>query len=151
MALSPGTPAPDFTLLTTPDQSISLSEFDEPVVLIFYPADWSPVCGDELTMFEAANKFFQQRGAQLLGISVDGVWSHQAFRAEHKIDFPLLADFHPKGETARAYDVYREQEGVCERALFVIDRDHKIAWSYVSPVGVNPGADGVLSAVEALS
>ncbi|MGB8179217.1 MAG: redoxin domain-containing protein [Acidimicrobiales bacterium] len=151
MALPPGTPAPDFTLLATPDQSLSLSEFDGPVVLIFYPADWSPVCGDELSMFQAASKLFQSRGAQLLGISVDGAWSHTAFRADHKIEFPLLADFQPKGATARAYDVYDDKDGVCERALFVIDRDKKIAWSYVSPVGVSPGADGALSAVEALS
>jgi peroxiredoxin len=151
MALAPGDTAPDFTLLTTPDQKISLSEFDAPVVLIFYPADWSPVCGDELTMFEAASRLFHERGAQLLGISVDGVWSHQAFRADHKIEFPLLSDFEPKGEVARAYGVYRDNEGVCDRALFVIDRDHKVAWSYVSPIGVNPGADGALKAVEELS
>jgi peroxiredoxin len=151
MALAPGDTAPDFTLLTTPDQKISLSEFDEPVVLIFYPADWSPVCGDELTMFEAASRLFQERGAQLLGISVDGVWSHQAFRADHKIEFPLLSDFEPKGEVARAYGVYRESEGVCDRALFVIDRNRTVAWSYVSPIGVNPGADGALRAVEELS
>jgi peroxiredoxin len=151
MALAPGDTAPDFTLLTTPDQKVSLSEFDEPVVLIFYPADWSPVCGDELTMFEAASRLFHERGAQLLGISVDGVWSHQAFRADHKIEFPLLSDFEPKGEVARAYGVYREGEGVCDRALFVIDRDHKVAWRYVSPIGVNPGADGALKAVEALA
>jgi peroxiredoxin len=151
MALAPGETAPDFKLLTTPDQSVSLSEFDQPVVLIFYPADWSPVCGDELTMFEAASKLFHDRGAQLLGISVDGVWSHQAFRADRKIEFPLLSDFEPKGAVARAYGVYRAAEGTCERALFVIDRDHKVAWSYVSPVGVNPGADGALKAVEELS
>lgn len=151
MALAPGEVAPDFSLLATPDQRISLSELDETVVLIFYPADWSPVCGDELTMFEAASKLFHDRGAQLLGISVDGVWSHQAFRTDHKIEFPLLSDFHPKGEVARRYGVYRDDEGVCERALFVIDKDRKVAWSYVSPIGVNPGADGALSAVEALA
>ncbi|MGH3733914.1 MAG: redoxin domain-containing protein [Acidimicrobiales bacterium] len=151
MALSPGTPAPNFTLLATPDQSLSLSEIGGPVVLIFYPADWSPVCGDELTMFEAASQLFQKHDAQLIGISVDGAWSHTAFRAEHKIEFPLLADFHPKGATARAYDVYDDKDGICERALFVIDRGKKIAWSYVSPVGVSPGADGALNAVEALS
>jgi peroxiredoxin len=151
MALPPGSPAPDFTLLATPDQSLSLSEFDGPVVLIFYPADWSPVCGDELAMFQAASKLFHDLGAQLLGISVDGAWSHNAFQADHKIEFPLLADFHPKGAIARAYDVYDEKDGICERALFVIDRDKKVSWSYVSPVGVSPGADGALSAVEALS
>lgn len=151
MALAPGDTAPDFTLLATPDQKLSLSEFDEPVVLIFYPADWSPVCGDELTMFEAASRLFHERGAQLLGISVDGVWSHQAFRADHKIEFPLLSDFEPKGEVARAYGVYRQHEGVCDRALFVVDRNRTVTWSYVSPIGVNPGADGALKAVEELS
>lgn len=108
------------------------------------------MCGDEFAIFEAASQLFQERGAQLLGISVDGVWCHQAFRADHKIEFPLLSDFHPKGEVARAYGVYRDEDGVTERALFVIDRDRKIAWSYVSPIGVNPGADGALKAVELL-
>jgi peroxiredoxin len=151
MALAPGEVAPDFKLLATPDQSLSLSELDGPVVLIFYPADWSPVCGDELTMFEAASKLFHDRGAQLLGVSVDGVWCHQAFRADRKIEFPLLSDFEPKGGVARAYGVYRDAEGVSDRALFVIDRDRKVTWSYVSPIGVNPGADGALKAVEELS
>ncbi|HEY1825525.1 MAG TPA: redoxin domain-containing protein [Acidimicrobiales bacterium] len=151
MALAAGTPAPDFTLLATPDQSLSLSEIEGPAVLIFYPADWSPVCGDELTMFEAASKLFAQHRAQLIGISVDGAWSHTAFREQHKIEFPLLADFNPKGAVARAYEVYDEKNGLCERALFVVDRDKQITWSYVSPVGVSPGADGALNAVEALS
>jgi peroxiredoxin len=151
MALSSGTPAPDFTLLATPDQSLSLSEIDGPAVLIFYPADWSPVCGDELTMFETASKLFTQHNAQLIGISVDGAWSHTAFREQHKIEFPLLADFNPKGAIAKAYGVFDEKSGTCERALFVIDKDKNIAWSYVSPVGVSPGADGALSAVEALT
>jgi peroxiredoxin len=150
MALPAGTLAPNFELLATPDQKVSLSEFDSPVVLIFYPADWSPVCSDELSVFSAAKRLFQERGAQLLGISVDGAWCHEVFKEQRKVDFPLLADFNPKGGVAAAYEVYREHDGTSERALFVIDRDKKITWSDVSPVGVNPGADGALRAVEAL-
>jgi peroxiredoxin len=148
--LGPGDQAPDFSLLATPDQRVSLSEVIGPVVLIFYPADWSPVCGDELSVFEAASGLFAARGAQLLGISVDSAWSHVAFRAERKLEFPLLADFNPKGEVARAYGAYRPEDGTSERALFVVDASGVIRWSHLSPVGINPGADGALQAVEAL-
>jgi peroxiredoxin len=151
VALKEGTVAPDFGLLATPNQKVSLAEFDGPVVLVFYPADWSPVCSDELSVFSAANKLFRARGAQILGISVDGPWCHEVFKEQRKVAFPLLADCNPKGEVARAYDVYREDDGTSERALFVIDRNGTIAWSEVSPVGVNPGADGALRAVEELS
>lgn len=151
MALAPGTPAPDFSLLATPDQRVSLKEFEGPVVLIFYPADWSPVCSDELSVFSAAQKLFQDRGAQLLGVSVDGPWCHEAFKEQRHVAFPLLADANPHAEVAKAFGVYRDADGTSERALFVIDKDGTIAWSYVSPVGVNPGADGALQAVEALS
>jgi peroxiredoxin len=148
--LQPGTPAPDFSLAATPDQRVTLSELHGPVVLIFYPADWSPVCGDELSMFEAAAGLFAADGAQLIGISVDSAWSHIAFKADRKLEFPLLADFHPKGQVARSYGVYRAGDGTTERALFVLDAQHVITWSYVSPVGVSPGVDGALRAVEAL-
>ena len=151
MALAPGTPAPEFTLLATPDQSLSLSEFDGPVVLIFYPADWSPVCGDELAMFQAASKLFQARGAQLLGISVDGAWSHTAFRADHRIEFPLLADFQPKGATARAYDVYDEKDGILRTGSLCYRPRQERRVELRLTRGVSPGADGALSAVEALS
>jgi peroxiredoxin len=149
--LQAGVIAPQFDLLATPDQRVTLSEFDQPVVLVFYPADWSPVCSDELSVFSAANNLFRARGAQILGISVDGPWCHQAFKEQRKVAFPLLADCNPQGEVARAYGVYRNGDGTSERALFVINRDGKIAWSEVSPVGINPGADGALRAVEALS
>jgi peroxiredoxin len=148
--LQPGTPAPDFSLPETPDQRVALSELRGPVVLIFYPADWSPVCGDELSMFQAASQLFAKRGGQLLGVSVDGPWSHIAFRESRKLKFPLLADFEPKGQVSRAYGVYRSSEGSSERATFVLDRDHMIAWSYRSPVGIIPGVDGPLRALEAL-
>ena len=149
--LSAGTPAPDFSLHTTPDQTVKLSEFrGQPVVLAFYPADWSPVCGDQMTLYNELLSEFQNRRAQLLGISVDGVWCHAAFSLNRKLHFPLLADFEPKGAVSRLYSVYRESDGTSERALFVIDADGVIRWRYVSAVGVNPGADGILSALEEL-
>ena len=146
-----GTLAPDFTLHSTPDQSVSLSEFrGQPVVLAFYPADWSPVCGDQMALYNEIREEFARHGAQLLGISVDGAWCHAAFAKDRKLHFPLLSDFEPKGEVARRYGVYRAKEGLSERALFVIDAGGIIRWSYVSPVGINPGADGILRALEGL-
>jgi peroxiredoxin len=150
-ALGPGTPAPDFSLHSTPDQCVSLSEFrGQPVILAFYPADWSPVCGDQMALYNEILPEFRRFNAALLGISVDGAWCHTAFAKDRKLRFPLLADFEPKGAVARTYGVYRQQEGVCERALFVIDPEGTIFWSYVSPIGVNPGADGILAALEAM-
>jgi peroxiredoxin len=150
-ALVPGTPAPDFALLCTPDQRLRLSELrGRPVILAFYPADWSPVCGDQMALYNEVRREFEHFGAQLLGLSVDGVWCHAAFAADRKLHFPLLADFEPKGDVARQYGVYRAADGTCERALFVIDGDGVIRWSYVSPVAVNPGADGILEALESL-
>jgi peroxiredoxin len=149
--LAAGTRAPDFTLHSTPDQTLSLSELrGQPVILAFYPADWSPVCGDQMALYNEILPEFHRFGAQLVGISVDGVWCHAAFARDRKLHFPLLADFEPKGAVARAYGAYREHEGVTERALFVLDADGVVRWSYCSPVGVNPGADGILEALEAL-
>jgi peroxiredoxin len=150
-ALSAGTEAPGFTLPTTPDQTVSLDDFpDQPVVLAFYPADWSPVCGDQMGLYNELLSKFEEYDAQLLGISVDGVWCHDAFAADRDLHFPLLADFEPKGEVARAYGAYRDEEGTAKRALFVIDADGIIRWSHVSPAGVNPGANGILDALENL-
>jgi len=150
-ALPAGAVAPDFTLRSTPDQFVSLSDFrGQPVVLAFYPADWSPVCGDQMTLYNEILPEFKELGAELLGISVDGPWCHAAFARDRKLHFPLLADFHPKGAVARAYGVYREDDGVSERALFVINPEGIVHWSYVSPIGVNPGAAGILSALEEL-
>lgn len=149
--LSPGTLAPDFSLRTTPDQSVALSEMrGRPLIIAFYPADWSPVCGDQLVLYNELLSEFQQHGACLIGISVDGIWCHLAYAKQNKLRFPLLSDFEPKGAVARTYGAYRHQDGVCERALFVIDADGVIQWSYASPIGVNPGADGILRALEGL-
>jgi peroxiredoxin len=150
--LPAGAPAPDFTLHVTPDQTLSLSELrGQPVVLAFYPADWSPVCGDQMGLYNELLPEFQKFHAELLGISVDGVWCHEAFAKDRHYHFPLLADFEPKGAVAQKYGAYRNQEGIAQRALFVIDKNGVITWSYLSPVGVNPGADGILEALENLS
>jgi peroxiredoxin len=150
--LKAGTQAPDFSLRTTPDQTVSLSEFrGQAVILAFYPADWSPVCGDQMALYNEVLPEFQRcGGAELLGISVDGAWCHLAFSKDRKLQFPLLADFEPKGAVARRYGVYRHQDGISERALFVLDDNGVIRWSYVSPIGVNPGADGILRALESM-
>jgi peroxiredoxin len=132
--LAPGTPAPDFKLRSTPDQLVSLCDFrGAPVILAFYPADWSPVCGDQMALYNQILPEFHRLKAQMVGISVDGAWCHAAFAKDRNLHFPLLADFEPKGELARKYGVYRPQDGICERALFVIDSAGVIAWSYVSP------------------
>jgi peroxiredoxin len=150
-ALPPGTPAPEFALKSTPDQTVRLSELrGHPVVLVFYPADWSPVCGDQVGLYNEMLSEFQELGTAVVGISVDGVWCHAEFARNRKLHFPLLADFEPKGEVARLYGVYRSADGTSERALFVIDAEGVIHWSYVSPIGINPGAAGILSALEEL-
>lgn len=147
--LSPGAVAPPFTLHSTPDQTVSLSDFHgRNVILVFYPADWSPVCGDQLALYNELLPEFARLDAQLLGISVDGPWSHAALAAERHYHFPLLSDFEPKGQVARSYGAYRQPEGVAERALFVIDPKGIIRWSHLSPIGVNPGADGILKALD---
>jgi peroxiredoxin len=149
--LKAGTVAPEFTLHVTPDQRLSLSELrGQPVILAFYPADWSPVCGDQMALYNEILPEFKSHGAELLGISVDGSWCHEAFTKDRHLHFPLLADFEPKGAVAKKYGAYREEDGTTERAIFVIDDKGVIAWSYRSPVAVNPGADGILEALEAL-
>ena len=150
--LSAGTAAPNFTLRVTPGQNLTLSDLKgKNVIIAFYPADWSPVCGDQVTLYNELLPEFHKHDAELLGISVDGVWCHAAFARNRNLHFPLLADFEPKGEVARKFHAYRATEGVCERALFVLDREGAIAWSYCSPIAVNPGADGILDALEQLS
>ena len=150
--LTPGIPAPNFTLRSAPDRTLSLPELrGRPVVLTFYPADWSPVCGDQMTLYNEVLPAFRRYDAELLGISVDGVWCHAAFARDRRLRFPLLADFEPKGAVARRYGAYREHDGTSERALFVIDVDGVIRWSYRSPRRVNPGADGILNARESLA
>src|SRR3984885_4933190 len=149
--LPAGTPAPDFTLHVTPDQTLTLSDLrGRPVILAFYPADWSPVCGDQMALYNEILPEFRKFNAELLGLSVDGSWCHAAFAENRHLHFPLLADFEPKGAVAQKYGAYRPNDGICERALFVIDKNSIIACSYLSPIAVNPGADGILQALEDL-
>jgi peroxiredoxin len=149
--LAPGIEGPDFELPSTPDQKLSLTGLrGRPVVLVFYPEDWSPVCSDQLALYQELLPEFERFDAQLVGISVDGIWCHLAFAKDRHLHFPLLADFEPKGEVSRLYGVYRSRDGTSERALYVIDANGIVTWSYVSPVGLNPGADGILRALEEL-
>ena len=149
--LAPGTLAPDFELNCTPDQQLKLSELrDKKIILVFYPADWSPVCSDEWALYNETRKILSRHNAQLIGISVDSKWCHLAFSESRKLHFPLLADFEPKGAVSKLYEVYDEKEGESNRALYVIDEKGVIRWNYLSPVGINPGADGILDALENL-
>ena len=144
-----GTIAPDFELYATPDQKIKLSELrDRKVILAFYPADWSPVCGDQMTLYNEVGSYFTRHNAQLAGISVDSKWCHLAFSENNKFHFPLLSDFEPKGAVSMLYEAYDNETGESRRALYVIDEEGVIRWSYLSPRGINPGADGILNALE---
>lgn len=149
--LAIGSSAPDFELNSTPDQKLKLTELlGKKVILAFYPADWSPVCTDQMALYNETLKLFSKHNAQMIGISVDSKWSHLAFSQSRNLHFPLLADFEPKGQVAKMYGVYDEKEGLAERALFVVDEKGIIRWNFLSPVGINPGADGILEALESL-
>jgi peroxiredoxin len=151
-ALQAGETAPDFNLKTTPDQSVTLADFrGSPLIMAFYPADWSPICTDQMALYNEILPEFRRYGANLVGISIDHAWCHIAFAKSRSLRFPLLADFHPRGGVAQRYGVYDENIGMSERALFVLDGNGVIRWSYVSPIGVNPGADGILTALEAMA
>jgi peroxiredoxin len=150
--LGPGKTAPNFSLNSTPDQKVSLNDFrGQPVILAFYPADWSPVCTDQLSLYAMVMPEFKKFNAELLAISVDNIWSHLAFAKDRKLNFPVLADFEPKGVVSRRYGAFKEKIGESARALFVIDEKGVIRWSHLSPDGINPGADGILSALENLN
>jgi peroxiredoxin len=149
--LAAGSVAPDFTLPSTPADRVSLAAFaGRPLVIAFYPADWSPVCGDQMALYSEILPTFAEYDAAVLGISVDGVWCHRAFADARRLRFPLLADFEPKGEVARRYGAYDSDHGVAQRALFVVDAGGVIAWSYLSAPEISPGADGILDALDAL-
>ena len=150
--LSASTAAPDFELHSAPDKSMKLSDHrGHPVILAFYPADWSPVCGDQMALYNEILDEFREYSAELLGVSVDGAWCHAAFARDRHLHFPLLSDFEPKGAVSRQFGAYRAGEGISERALFVIDGNGVIRWSYLSPIDVNPGAAGILQALESIA
>jgi len=149
--LATGESIPPFALAKGPGEMFSSRELHgRPALLTFYPADWSPVCGDQLALYQAILPEFEQYDAQIVGISVDGVWCHAAYADARGLTFPLLADFEPKGELSRRFGVYRHGDGVSERALFVLDKDGVIRWQQVVEPSVNPGAAGILSALDDL-
>lgn len=150
-ALSVGDLAPSFTLKATDGQEISLEQFrGYPVILIFYPADFSPVCQSQLVIYNEMTAIFDQYKAILLPISVDSLYCHANFKQQSNFVFPLLSDFEPKGEVARLYGVYDKKNGFCERAIFVIDEAGIIIWRCLFPFEVNPGAKEILNALEML-
>jgi peroxiredoxin len=151
LILAPGTTAPSFALSDQSGSVMALADLrGKPAVLAFYPADWSPVCGDQMALYNEVLPLFADLHARMVGISVDSRWCHGAFSESRNLRFRLLADFEPKGAMARDYGVYRSQDGTSERALFVLDSAGVVRWSYLSPVDINPGADGILAALENL-
>jgi peroxiredoxin len=130
MPIAVGQPAPDFTLKDQNQNEVKLSDFrgKKKVVLVFYPLDWSPVCTNEHACFVNDMKEFEKLDAQVLGISVDSVWSHKAFAEKMNINYPLLADFHPRGAAASKYGFYLEDKGITGRAVVIIGKDGKVAW-----------------------
>ena len=143
--IEPGARAPDFSLPDQDGKPVSLAEFrGRPLLLVFYPSDFSPVCTDQLSIYQDALGEFEGRGVQLVGVSVDGAFCHRAFREHLSLTIPLLADFHPKGEVARAYGVWSEKYGVSARALVLIDAGGVVEWAYESPPLEYPETDLIL-------
>jgi peroxiredoxin len=144
-----GEQAPDFTLPDQDGNRVSLADMrGETVVLAFYPADFSPVCTDQLSVYEEVLDEFERRGVRLLGVSVDGAFCHKAFRSQLNLRIPLLADFHPKGAVAKAYGVWNEEHGVASRALVMVGPDGVVEWSHLSPALEVPGANLIFDALE---
>jgi peroxiredoxin len=132
--LPAGTEAPDFTLKDSNGFNVSLTDYrGSPVLLAFYPLDWSPGCSQQLDLYQHEMLEFEKRGVKVVGISVDSIYSHGAWAKVRGIHFPLLSDFNPKGEVARKYNVYRDSDGFSERALYLIDGEKTIRYSIVSP------------------
>jgi peroxiredoxin len=120
------------------------------VILVFYPADWEPVSWEQLTLYQDHLAEFGRLDAMLLAVSTDHLWCHSAFAWAAGIAYPLLADSHPQGAVSRAYGVYDEQAGSSSRALFVLDEHGTIRWSQTCPAAINPGIDGILTALESM-
>jgi peroxiredoxin len=147
--IEPGTAAPDFTLPDQDGRKVSLADYrGRTVVLVFYPADFSPVCTDQLNVYQEVLPQIEERGATLVGISVDGAFCHKAFRQHLGVSIPLLSDFHPKGAVAKAYGVYVEDHGVAARALVMVDPEGTVSWSYQSPPLEIPGANLIFDVLE---
>jgi peroxiredoxin len=147
--IAAGEPAPDFTLRNQDGEEVSLGDYrGRKVLLVFYPQDFSPVCGDQLSIYQEVKPEIAAKGVELVGISIDHPWAHRAFQEKLGIDTTLLADFHPKGEVARAYGSYLEKFGIANRTLVLVDEDGIVAWSYESPnPGEFPGANVIFDAL----
>ena len=147
--IEPGSPAPDFTLRDQDLQKVSLGDFaGGRLVLCFYPGDFSPVCSDQLSVYQEVLGEIEERGASLVGISVDGVFCHKAFREQIGLEMPLLADFHPKGAVSAAYGAYREKRGFNNRSLVLVGPDGVVEWSHASPSDLEiPGANLIFDAL----
>lgn len=148
--LANGTPAPDFELDSTNQETkFKLSAMrGKRVIIAFYPADWSPVCTDQLSFLNEVVEIFDEKNAVLVGISVDSKWCHIAFSNDRNLEFALLADFEPKGAVSQKYEAYNKEHGESERALYLIDENGLVEWSYLSPINTNPGVDGILEALD---
>ena len=149
--IAPGQPAPDFTLSDQDGQEVSLADLrGQTSVLVFYPLDFSPICTDQLNVYQEVCGELEEQGVRLYGVSVDSAFAHKAFRESIGIAFPLLADFHPKGEVARGYGVYIEERGHTQRALVMIGPDLDVQWAHESPSPLEiPGANLIFDALGA--
>jgi peroxiredoxin len=144
-----GEQAPDFTLLDQDGKAVSLADFrGATVVLAFYPADFSPGCTDQLTVYQDVLGEFESRGVRLVAISVDSAFCHKAFQNHLHLSIPLLADFHPKGEVAQAYGVWSEDWGMSARALVMVGPDGRVEWSYQPPPLELPGPELIFAALD---
>jgi peroxiredoxin len=148
--IEPGSRAPDFTLPDQDGNDVSLSDLEgRTSVLVFYPMDFSPVCTDQLNVYQEVLPELQERGVDLYGVSVDSSFAHKAFQEHLGVEIPLLADFHPKGEVAKAYGVFIEKRGHNQRALVMIGPDGTITWSHQAPTPLEiPGANLIFDALE---
>lgn len=144
-----GERAPDFTLLNQDGEKVSLSDYrGRKVLLVFYPGDFSPICGDQLSIYQEVKPEIAAKGVEMIGISVDGLFAHKAFQEKLGIDTTLLSDFEPKGEVARAYDSYDGRIGIAKRTLILVDEEGKVAWTYEHPnPGEFPGANVIFDAL----
>jgi peroxiredoxin len=145
-----GTKAPQFSLPDQDGNEVSLDDFaGRKLIVAFYPADFSPVCTDQLSLYQEVLDEIEAKGGNLVGISVDSRHSHRAFREQLNLTMPLLSDFHPKGEVTRAYDAYIEERGHGNRSLVLVE-DGEVRWSHASPTALEiPGANLIFDALSA--
>ena len=143
--------APPFALRCSQHCAATLDDYrGKTLVLVFYVADWHPVCTGQLERYRDFAPEFERLGAQVVGISPDSVWSHASFARAHGLTFPLLSDDSPRGAVARAYGLDEREGAPHRRGLFVVDPSGTVTWSAAFPELIDPGIDGVLTALEAL-